>query len=613
MGMAGPRSSPILGIDLGTTNSCAAVMDGGEVRVLVNAEGSRTTPSVVAFVGEEVLVGALAQRQAAVSPATTIYAAKRLIGRPYAAVAGLRARLTYDVVPGERGDAWIDVAGRTIAPAEVGAHVLASLRDAAEAALGQPVTRAVITVPAYFDDAQRQATRDAGAIAGLQVERVINEPTAAALAYGLADRKDRPPRIVAVYDLGGGTFDLSLLELRDGVFEVLATAGDTLLGGEDFDAAIVDHLAESFVRAHGVDLREDRQARVRLFEAAQRAKHELSWSLQTEIEVPFITASGGRPLHLHASLSRIELERLVRPLIARTLEPCRRALADAKLRPREVDEVILVGGQTRMPRVVEAVAEFFGQAPNTSPNPDEVVAVGAAIQGAVLAGEVEEVLLLDVVPLDIGVETQGGVFTPLIPRNTTVPTRRAEVFSTTIDNQTAVDVHVLQGLREMAADNQSLARLRLSGIAEAPRGVPQIKVTFEVDADGILHASARELGSGAEVATTVQPAAGLTRAQVEQLAREAAAARQADAVRKDAVLLRNRAEALACACERAAAGLPGLAASQRAALTAEVAALRELLAAAAPPTAIEAALLTLERSSQQIYAALLGADPHGSP
>ncbi|WP_434416604.1 molecular chaperone DnaK [Nannocystis pusilla] len=610
--MAGPRPSPILGIDLGTTNSCAAVMDGGEVRVLVNAEGSRTTPSVVAFAGQEVLVGTLAQRQAAVSPATTIYAAKRLIGRSYAAVAGLRARLMYDLVPGEHGDAWIEVAGRTIAPAEVGAHVLASLRDAAEAAIGQPVTRAVITVPAYFDDAQRQATRDAGTIAGLRVERIVNEPTAAALAYGLADRKDRPPKIVAVYDLGGGTFDLSLLELRSGVFEVLATAGDTLLGGEDFDAALVDHLAEGFLREHGVDLRKDRAALVKLQEAAQRAKHELSWSLATDVQVPFVAAAGGKPLHLQASLSRLELERLVRPLIQRTLGPCRRALADAKLRARDVDEVILVGGQTRMPRVVEAVAEFFGRAPNTSPNPDEVVAVGAAIQGAVLAGEVEEVLLLDVVPLDIGVETQGGVFTPLIPRNTTVPTRRSEVFGTTIDGQTAVDVHVQQGLREMAADNQALARLRLSGIAEAPRGTPQIKVQFEVDADGILHVSARELGAGAEVATTVQPAAGLTRAQVEQLAREAAAARQADAVRKDAALLRNRAEALAYACERAAEGLPGLQGPQRAALRAEVATLRELLAAAAPATAIEAALLTLERSSQQIYAALLGSESTGS-
>ncbi|MFY0541592.1 Hsp70 family protein [Nannocystis pusilla] len=417
---------------------------------------------------------------------------------------------------------------------------------------------------------------------------------------------------MAVYDLGGGTFDLSLLELRSGVFEVLATAGDTLLGGEDFDAALVDHLAEGFQREHGIDLRKDRAALVKLQEAAQRAKHELSWSLATDVQVPFVAAAGGKPLHLQASLSRLELERLVRPLIQRTLEPCRRALADAKLRARDVDEVILVGGQTRMPRVVEAVAEFFGRAPNTSPNPDEVVAVGAAIQGAVLAGEVEEVLLLDVVPLDIGVETQGGVFTPLIPRNTTVPTRRSEVFGTTIDGQTAVDVHVQQGLREMAADNQTLARLRLSGIAEAPRGTPQIKVQFEVDADGILHVSARELGAGAEVATTVQPAAGLTRAQVEQLAREAAAARQADAVRKDAALLRNRAEALAYACERAAEGLPGLQGPQRAALRAEVATLRELLAAAAPATAIEAALLTLERSSQQIYAALLGGESTGS-
>lgn len=603
------RPSPILGIDLGTTNSCAAVMDGGEVRVLVNAEGSRTTPSVVSYGKGEVLVGALARRQAAVRPRATIHAAKRLIGRSFASIAGLRPRLTFDVVAGAQGDAWIDLGDRTVAPAEVAAQVLASLRDAAEDALGQPVTRAVITVPAYFDDAQRQATRDAGAIAGLRVERIVNEPTAAALAYGLHDRKDRSPRTVAVYDLGGGTFDISLLELRAGVFEVLATAGDTLLGGEDFDAALIDHLADGFMRAHGVDLRESREALAKLAEAAQRAKHELSWSLSTEVHLPFIATSGGRPLHLQATLSRREIERLVRPLIERTLGPCRRALADAKLRASDIDEVVLVGGQTRMPAVVEAVEQFFGKKPDTSQSPDEVVAIGAAIQGAVLAGEVEEVLLLDVVPLDIGVETQGGVFTVLIPRNTTVPTRRAEVFSTTLDGQTGVDVHVLQGLREMAGDNQSLCRLRLSGIAEAPRGAPQIKVSFEVDADGILHVSARELGSGAEVATAVRPAAGLTRAQVEQLAREAAAARLADEARRAAAELRNRAEALAYACERALDGCERLPPAQRAAVTDDIAAVRAHLTAGAAAPAIEAALLTLERSSQQIYAALLGEAP----
>ena len=604
--MANPRPSPILGIDLGTTNSCAAVMDGGEVRVLVNAEGSRTTPSVVAFGGEQILVGALARRQAAIRPETTIYAAKRLIGRSFAAIAGLRPRLTYDVVAGEQGDAWIDLGSRTVSPAEVAAQVLASLRDAAEDALGQPVTRAVITVPAYFDDAQRQATRDAGAIAGLRVERIVNEPTAAALAYGLGDRKDRPPRVVAVYDLGGGTFDISLLELRSGVFEVLATAGDTLLGGEDFDAALIDHLADGFLREHGVDLRKNRETLAKLAEAAQRAKHELSWSLSTEVHLPFLTTAQGRPLHLQATVTRRELERLVRPLIARTLARCRRGLADAELRTSDIDEVILVGGQTRMPLVVEAVEQFFGKKPDASQSPDEVVAIGAAIQGAVLAGTVEEVLLLDVVPLDIGVETQGGVFTVLIPRNTTVPTRRAEVFSTTLDGQTAVDVHVLQGLREMAGDNQSLCRLRLSGIAEAPRGTPQIKVSFEVDADGILHVSARELGSGAEVATAVRPAAGLTRAQVEQLAREAAAAKQADEGRRALAELRNRAEALAYACERALDGCERLPTSQRAAVTDDIEAVRAHLAAGASASAIEAALLTLERSSQQIYAALLG-------
>jgi molecular chaperone DnaK len=606
-----PRpSGPILGIDLGTTNSCAAIMSGDAPRVLANAEGSRTTPSAVAYVGDEVLVGQAARDHQARDPSAVVVAVKRLIGRRFADVAELARGLPYAVVAAPNGDAWAQVQGRRVSPSQVSARVLAALRDAAEDALDEPVTRAIVTVPAYFDDAQRQATRDAGLIAGLRVERILSEPTAAALAYGLHARKDRAPQTVAVYDLGGGTFDVSILELRRGVFEVLATAGDSLLGGEDFDRALVDHLAGEFQRAHGLDLRADRAALARLRDAAQKAKHELSYARSTEVHLPFVAARADQPLHLTATLTRRELERLVRPLIARTLEPCRRVLADARLAAKDIEEVLLVGGQTRMPAVVEAVAEFFGRQPSAAPNPDEVVAEGAAIQGAVIAGEVDELVLLDVVPLSIGVETQGGLFSVLIPRNTPIPARRSEIYSTSVDNQSVVHVHVLQGLRELAEDNRSLARLQLREIPPAPRGVPQIQVRFELDADAILHVSARDLASGAETSLRVQPTSGLSRAEVEQLAQEAAAAKQADLTRRAAVELRNRAESLAYTCERALAAYgPELPEPLRAAVEADLAVLRARLAEHAAPAALQPAFLTLERSSRQIYSAMLGEPP----
>ncbi len=597
----------IIGIDLGTTNSCVAVMEGDEVKVIPNAEGSRTTPSVVAFTEDgERMVGQIAKRQALTNPTNTIFAAKRLIGRKFEepALTALQRVLPYQLTPASNGDAWIRVWNREHSPAEVGAAVLAKMKESAEAYLGERVTRAIVTVPAYFNDAQRQATKDAGRIAGLEVKRIINEPTAATLAYGLHRRHEN--RVVAVYDLGGGTFDISLLELREGVFEVLATAGDTFLGGEDFDNAILDYCAEQFQKAHGVDLRTEKLATQRLKEAAEKAKQELSFSLETEINLPFIAAKAGTPLHLSHTLTRRQLEDLTRQFVERTLEPCKQVLADAEMKVGDIDDVILVGGQTRMPMVQARVKEFFGREPSKSVNPDEVVAAGAAIQGAVLEGAVEGVLLLDVVPLHIGVETQGGVFSVLIPRNTTIPTRKSEIFSTTVDNQPIVNIHVLQGLREMADDNQSLARFQLADIPPAPRGVPQIQVTFDIDADGILGVSAKDLGTGRESKVRVQASSGLTEQQLEAIAKEAEVKRSDDLAKRELADLRNRAETLIYTCRRSLEAYGhALSDIDRQDIERDSARLEGLLSGDASATALRDALATLENSSHQIYEAML--------
>jgi molecular chaperone DnaK len=606
--------SRIVGIDLGTTNSCVAVMEGDEVKVIPNAEGSRTTPSVVAFSQDgERMVGQIAKRQALTNPTNTIYAAKRLIGHKFEepALQSLQKVLPYKLVPAPNGDAWISVWDKQHSPAEIGAAVLAKMKESAEAYLGEPVTRAIVTVPAYFNDAQRQATKDAGRIAGLEVERIINEPTAATLAYGLHRRNDN--RVVAVYDLGGGTFDISLLELRGGVFEVLATAGDTFLGGEDFDNAILNWCAEKFLADNGMDLRNEKLATQRLKEAAEKAKQELSFTLETEINLPFVAAKGGAPLHFSATLTRRQLEELTKGFVERTLEPCRQVLADAQLTVQDLDEVLLVGGQTRMPLVQARVKEFFGREPNKGVNPDEVVAAGAAIQGAVLEGAVDGVLLLDVVPLHIGVETQGGVFSVLIPKNTTIPTRKSEVFSTTVDNQPIVNVHVLQGLREMADDNQSLARFQLADIPPAPRGVPQIQVTFDIDADGILGVSAKDLGTGRESKVRVTPASGLSEQQLLDIARDAEAKRAEDVAKRDAADLRNRAETLIYTCRRSLEAYgQSLRDVDRADIERDTERLEALLLGDASATALRDALAALENSSHLIYEAMLAGSGSGS-